>query len=65
MICTVDGCDRTTHTSAHCQLHRITYSPGVSTERLELFRMVAGDGDVDDRCRRILKVFRRHWWERT
>ena len=38
------------------------YSEGVDGQTLDEFKRIAGDGTVDERCARILAVFREEWW---
>ena len=38
------------------------YSEGVDGQTLDEFKRIAGDGTVNERCARILAVFREEWW---
>ena len=78
MTCKVDGCDTPHRSRGWCTRHYQRWyltgttdlvdtdlhyrAPGVDEDTLDLFQLIAGNGDLDARCRRILSACRQHWW---
>jgi len=74
VTCVRQSCERPRHKDAELCLPHVRvaareskdlvalHNPGATEERLAEIKEVAGEGDLDERCRRILGAFGKGWF---